>query len=198
MICKESISGIILAGGKSRRMGYDKSHLKYSEKTFFETTYNLLKNNTKEVYASISVQKRLPINVKTIYDPVNIQGPLAGIYAALKEVKTSYIFVLPVDMPFVSENLVKYIISNANEDDNIAIAKFEDRIQPLIGIYSAAILPLIEQLASKGVYKVSELVYSDAAGTHFIDCTRGFSAKEFANINTQNDLEKWSITTQKK
>lgn len=140
------ITGIILAGGKSRRMGVNKSLLKIGSRTIIERTVELMNglfpsvlliSNTSEEYKFLGLKI-----YKDIYKNI---GPLGGIHSGLKHSGTEKNFIISCDMPFVNKSVIEFII-NYKTDKPVTIAKADGFIQQLCGVYSKNILPNIETI----------------------------------------------------
>ena len=137
------ITGIILAGGKSSRMGVNKSFLKLGNETIIERTSNLMKTLFKDVIiVTNSPEEYAFLQIPLYTDVYRGKGPLGGIHSGLIYSKTETNFIISCDMPLVTKNLIKFII-NFNTDKLITITKADGFIQQLCGIYSKKVLPEI-------------------------------------------------------
>ena len=144
-------TGIILAGGKSRRMGKDKLFLKIGDETFIEKQYRVLKGIFQTVNISVH-KKRENIPYPQIEDIVDA-GSLGGIYSSLLFLKKP-IFVVAADMPFISEQAVKKFISLYSEDYDVIITENKRMLEPLFAIYSPSCIKYIEELISKEDFRI--------------------------------------------
>ncbi len=144
MIRSEEVTGLILAGGGSRRMGNDKALLLWDDRPFivhiadallavFDQT--LLSANDPERYAFLG----LPV-VPDFYPGA---GPLAGLHAACLTAATPYLFVTPCDAPQLSPDFIRALLMEA-EPDAISVYNDQQHLQPLIGIYPCSIAAVIE------------------------------------------------------
>ena len=107
LINKQDITTLILAGGKSSRMGgNDKGLIKINDEYIMSELIELSEKFTNSVILNINRNKDIyeKFKIKLISDlHVNFQGPLAGIYSGMAEAKTRYILVLPCDCPMISD-----------------------------------------------------------------------------------------------
>lgn len=143
---KESIAlkigCVILAGGKSSRMGEDKALLKYEGKFFVEKIAEELyffeekivargKNPELEDFVKKDFWKVIP-------DEYENHGPLGGLHAALKKCDSDALFVVTCDMPLISRKLIKkicYIFEQEDKNDASVVVTSDGKIHPLCGIY---------------------------------------------------------------
>lgn len=129
-------SAVILAGGKSSRMGVDKADLYILGKTFLEIQIDKLKRiGIDEII--VSGYKGRKCDVTIIKDELKDKGPLGGLYTCMKYMKNSKCLVIPVDVPFIPVNELKnLLIRNAVSDRAVTLLRHNDQIEPLIGVYS--------------------------------------------------------------
>lgn len=144
------ITGIILAGGESRRMGSDKSLLPIHGARFIDHVYArlaalfddvIIVTNSPELYREIPCRK-----VPDIY---SAQGALTGIHSGLKHASNERAFVVGCDMPFVSPELVRHICSRAGQGDLILPVSSKGH-EPLHALYGKTCLPAMELVLNAG------------------------------------------------
>ncbi len=182
----KDISTIILAGGKSKRLGQDKKSLKITGNNLF------LWQHIAQIAAPLSSEILIianPLEINTheynvIPDIIPGLGPLGGIYTGLKLIKNSCAFVLPVDMPLLTTGILKRLEQKLS-DNKIIIARHNGLIEPLVAIYPKKILPLVEQMIERKEYKLRLLF--DRFPCEFVDFDDN---TPFLNINTPEDLKK--------
>ena len=98
------MTAIILAGGKSQRMGSNKAFLKYGGKTFIEHQVNSLSKIFGEIIISANdASAYASLNLPIVADVMPEKSPLSGICAGLMRAKSSYAFIIACDMPFINE-----------------------------------------------------------------------------------------------
>lgn len=140
------ITGVILAGGKSSRMGTNKSFLKLGTQTIIEHIVNLMKSIFSEVIIITNTTDEYEfLNLPMFEDIYKWKGPLAGIHSALTHSRTEKIFVLSCDVPLMSKEMIKYIV-DYKSDKPIIFCEAAGYHQPLVGIYSKEILKEIESV----------------------------------------------------
>jgi molybdenum cofactor guanylyltransferase len=141
-----NITGIILAGGKSTRMGKNKSLLFLNGKTVIERVVNLMKSVFTQVIIISNTPKDYSfINIPIFKDIYEYKGPLAGIHSGLYNSKTEANFIISCDIPLMNEKMIKYIV-DYKTNEPITVCKADGFTQQLVGKYSRAILPVAEEL----------------------------------------------------
>ena len=178
------LSGIIIAGGKSSRMGADKTRMQFNDKTFLEHAVDLLKDFTDEII--ISINRETDLGIHTVKDEIPDIGPLGGLYTALKNIQNNAAIVIPVDTPLLSKDVLKYLIENYSEHYQACIFEVNGKTEALVGIYHQNILPEIEEQIRKKDYKLQNLLQKSVARKINAD----IFAADFVNINTKENLEK--------
>ena len=142
------ITGVILAGGKSSRMGVNKSFLKLGNQTIIERIAELMKSIFSEVLIITNTPDEYKfLNLPLYEDIYKWKGPLAGIHSALTHSQTEKIFVLSCDVPLMSKKMIEYIIEYKS-DKPIVFCEAAGYHQPLVGVYSKNILSEIENIIS--------------------------------------------------
>ena len=108
---KKRITCIILSGGKSSRMGVNKSFLPFGDKTIIEHTIQLMKSIFDGVILiTNSFEEYQHLNVPLFEDVHKQKGPLAGIHSGLSNSKTDKNFIISCDLPLMTKEVVEYII----------------------------------------------------------------------------------------
>ena len=190
----ENISAFILSGGKSSRIGTNKSFLLLDGKPLIQRLTELLDTIFHEVVISSNEPELYDfLGKKIVKDIYPGKGPLSGIHSALNFTSSSRNFIISCDMPFITSELVEYLIGYKSSA-SVKIPKADGRIQPLCGIYSAKILSEVELLLiesedkSKGlkgsVYELISRIQPeiiDVTGTNF------YHPDLFFNVNTPED-----------
>jgi molybdopterin-guanine dinucleotide biosynthesis protein A len=130
------VTGIILSGGKSSRMGVNKSLLKVGEITIIERMHDLMQRLFKEVILITNDPANYKfLNIPIYEDLFKQKGPLAGIHSGLTHSSTEVNFIISCDLPFITAQIVKYLIDFKTEK-LITVAKAGGYIQQLAGKYS--------------------------------------------------------------
>lgn len=187
-----TISAVILAGGKSRRMqGQDKGLQLLNGKPLFLHCYNQLKPQVKQI--SINANRHLEEYKKSgleVFSDIldDYQGPLSGILTALKKSQTEMVLFVPCDCPKIPLNLKEKLLREIKTDSNLLISYAHDgeRDHPTFCLISTKIIPDLEIYLQKGKRKMLDFIHSQP---HIV---ADFSDEKltFQNINTLAELQK--------
>lgn len=191
-IHKQQISAVILAGGRSSRMlGEDKGLIKLGNKTLVEHIITTIEHQVGCIFINANRNQddyQQFSNYPVISDASgDFQGPLAGIVAALKIIKTPYLLILPCDAPLVgAELLAKLANALMQSKAQITVAHDGKRLQPTFALIQASLLNNLLKYLNNGDKKIS-LWHRQNAAIH-VD----FSKYQhfFTNINTPEDYAK--------
>lgn len=151
---KTKMAAIILAGGKSIRMGENKAFIEVDGVPIISRIYSLFKELFEEVII-VTNQKDLFKNLDSrIYtDLVPDKGALGGLYTGIFFSNFQYSFCVACDMPFIKKALVQYLIKNTKDED-VIVPRTSDGLQPLHAIYSKNCLEPIRKIIEQGKYKI--------------------------------------------
>ncbi len=145
------VQGVVLAGGKSSRMGKDKTELNYHGKSQLEHTVRLLENNLLTTYVSVATDQQLE-NFEIIQDKFVNLGSFGAICSAFQHDPNKAWLVLATDLPFVDNNLIKLLLQHRNPQ-KIATAikgKSKQFVEPLITIYEPKAYPVLLSYLAQG------------------------------------------------
>ena len=187
------VTGVLLAGGNSRRMGEDKRYLVVGEQTLLERGLAVLRSIFQEVLVVIA-QDSLPLKVaaRVVRDLVPDCGSLGGLYTGLTQATTPYIFVAACDMPFLDPAVITQFTSRRASAD-IVMAKLAARLHPMHALYSKGCLPVLEQMIRARQLKVQEMLSHASLHVRYVTdadlLTIDPSGRSFQNVNTPADLE---------
>ncbi len=139
------ISAVIMAGGKSLRMGEDKACLKIGSLSAVEFQLQRLRPLFKEIILSTNTPGRFKaLDIPAVPDLIHDKGPLGGIYTALTKIENPYLFAIACDMPFVNRELIEYM-RERSEGYDVIVPETERGLEPLHAIYSRACIPAIKK-----------------------------------------------------
>jgi len=189
-------SCIVLAGGKSLRLGYDKVLETVGNKSLLQrviSRVSLLSSDIIIVAAreETALQSIDYPKLKIVTDIYPGKGPLGGIYTGLTTSTLFYNLVVASDMPFLNQALLRYMIQLATNFD-IVVPRVGNLVEPLHAVYTKSCLAPIENMIKQdelSVYKLLRLVrvrYVEAKEIERFDPKH----LSFFNINTEADLEK--------
>lgn len=186
-------TAIILAGGKSSRMGFDKQFLRIDERRLMDSLIFKLKREFNEIIIVTNKPEHyLGLSHKITRDIILDKGPLGGIHAGLKLSSSKYAFVVACDMPNINMDYVRYMKKRIGDETiDVCVTKFGDWIEPFSSFYSINLMDKIESHLESGKRSINSLL--DNLNTLYIEeCeARKFSPNwdMFLNLNTKEDLE---------
>ncbi|HEX5434610.1 MAG TPA: molybdenum cofactor guanylyltransferase [Candidatus Angelobacter sp.] len=141
----ENVTGFVLAGGKSTRMGHDKAVLTLQGRTLLEHTLATLRHVCREAVILGSRQLYGDYDAVVVEDIFPGCGPLSGIHAALSHTDTEFNLIIAVDTPFLSAEFLSFMAQRAvSSGAVVSTPEIGGYRQPLCSVYSRAFLPLAE------------------------------------------------------
>ncbi len=189
-----SISGIVLAGGQSRRLGRDKSLLEVEGQSLLVRTVQALSvlsddllvvTNDPARYQSMGLPARL------VADEEPGRGSLMGILSGLRTARYPYALVVACDMPFLSLPLLHYMVTLV-EGQDVVIPRLGEMLEPLHAIYGRSCLPFMAQLLDRGCRKV--IAFFDQVRVRYVEEDEIQQLDplhlSFVNVNTPADWER--------
>jgi molybdopterin-guanine dinucleotide biosynthesis protein A len=187
------VTGILLAGGKSRRMGEDKRHLLVGEQTLLERGLGVLRSIFQEVLVVIAHDgPLLGVDARVVRDLVPDCGSLGGLYTGLMQATTPCVFVVACDMPFLDQRVIAQFTSRKTTAD-IVMAKLAARLHPMHALYGKRCLPIVEQMIRARQLKIQEMVSQSSLRVQYVTeenlITIDPSGRSFYNVNTLAELE---------
>jgi len=188
---KLNITGILLAGGKSRRMGSEKGKLRIGSSLLYQFPLGVLEDLCDEILVSSCDGSALQVEHQLVCDEVKGIGPLGGIYSCLKQSSHELNLVLSYDMPLVNESLFRLLINELGDCDIALPGISEKRPEPLCGIYRKRTASIMEEMISKKDFAVNHLLTRCNSKvvpiSEKMECWR---PDLFLNINSKEDLKR--------
>jgi molybdopterin-guanine dinucleotide biosynthesis protein A len=181
------ITGIILSGGQSTRMGTDKALIRFNKKTLLENAIEICKPMCTNILISSNNQEHKISGIKIIPDEFLNCGPLSGIYSCLKKSETPWNFVISVDAAFVEPAFIEYLMNET--DDSDAIVPIHDKgKEPLISMYHKNGLVEMQKHLKSGDLKMQNLI--NAINAKFVDSQYWIDKfpNIFRNLNKPEDI----------
>lgn len=180
----KDISALILAGGKSRRMGRDKGLLKYQGKSLCGHIIEAVLPCCSELFIVSNHPEYTSFGFPLLSDNYSNKGPLAGIEAGLEASTKSFQLVLSCDMPLLSSSLIKKLCVQASDTKTICHFNDQDRIQPLPGLYPTNLVSILQKSIHENQLSLSVFLKNQACQA--IDLTAQ-EKKQLLNINNLSD-----------
>jgi len=187
-ILRHDATAVILAGGKSGRMGTDKSLLPIKDRSMVETIYLQLCDKFDQVLISANEPGKFRfLESRVVPDKVAGQGPLMAIASALEASKSELNFVIACDIPFIDIGFVKIMLAEAHESgaDIVVPVSGGDKFEPLFAVYSRSCLKAINEVLLEGGRRISDIF--NKCDVRFIE----LKADRFANLNTRAEYEQF-------
>jgi len=192
---ENNIIAAILAGGKSRRFGVDKSTTKLGDKTLIEHTISKIEKKFSEILI-ISNNQEIKVDKKNVFvlkDCIQGQlGPLVGVLSAMKWVETNnkkydWVATFPCDTPFFDISMIDEVkrISKKN-NKKLYFLKSGEKRHNIFGLWSIQLKDILEKDINNNFRKVEE--WADKIGLETININHQ-KFDSFLNINTKEDLE---------
>ncbi|MBE6014119.1 MAG: molybdenum cofactor guanylyltransferase [Lachnospiraceae bacterium] len=177
--------GIVLAGGKSSRMGRDKSTLTHNGKTFLEIQVDKLKTlDLNKIIVSgkdFSVPGTLPVP-----DIIEDKGPLGGMYSCFEKCHGCPALVISVDVPLISPDTLGSLLEAYEKSDcDAVLLSYKDRPEPLIAVYNTHTSHILKDLIDAGDLAVSSFLSRLRCKAVFF---KG-NPQELLNCNSPADLD---------
>lgn len=192
------ITGIILAGGKSSRMGRDKGWIELNNKPLINYAIEALKPYCDQILISSNSKEYKSLGYHVYEDKIKNCGPLGGIYSSLLHSSTQRNMVLSCDMPLVSTELIKYVLDKCIEGKLSLPIHGANFMEPLCAVYPLEAIQHLEKFIKEGKLKLIDLVNSIPTEQIMIDPSNYFYHPDlFLNINRPGDLERASRLLQK-
>jgi molybdopterin-guanine dinucleotide biosynthesis protein A len=186
-----SVSGFILAGGESRRMGRPKAQLRLGGATLLERQVRLLASVCGQVVV-VGANVDAPSGVPLIPDIFPGRGPLGGIHAALAASRTEFNLIVACDLPFLSRRLLLGLVHLATAT-GADVTVPEDRARrtvPVCAVYRKAIQGIVRIRLANGLNKADG--YFRSVRVHRVAWSQirraGFPSHIFDNINRPEDF----------
>ncbi len=183
------MTGIVLAGGKSSRMGANKAFIEFGGKRLIKTTVDCLKALFPEV---LIIANDPPLyaylGVKVVSDLIPDSGSLGGIYTGLSAASYPACFFVACDMPFLNAELIKLLVREAEGWDAV-VPRVRGELQPLHAVYAKSCLPLMKESINASVLKITR--FFPKAKVKIIEepALRALDPYLFGFINVNTPLE---------
>ncbi|MEW5745688.1 MAG: molybdenum cofactor guanylyltransferase [Nitrospirota bacterium] len=192
---EEVATAVILAGGANKRFPTLKGFIKIGETTILERNLALLRTLFPEVMVSANTPELyFRLGAPLVGDVLPSRGPMAGIHAALLNAKGDAVFAVACDMPFIAPALITALVerhrkATQQEPVDATVPRCKGALQPLFGIYSKEVLPVLEEHIVSD--RCSLKPFLDEVRTCIIDEAAiqalDSEGRSFVNINTVED-----------
>jgi molybdopterin-guanine dinucleotide biosynthesis protein A len=189
------VTSIVLAGGKSLRLGRNKYLEVIGGKSLIQWAIDRLATISTEIIIATAHGEEIPcsssVRLRTVADIHPGKGPLAGIYSGLIASSNSRAIVVSCDTPFLSVGLLEHMAHTCPEFD-VIVPRMQEKVEPLCAVYSKNCVDPIGELLEQNELKIIEL-YSIVTVRYIEEAEIDLFDPEhlsFFNINSQIDLDK--------
>lgn len=182
-------TGVVLAGGKSTRMGRDKALVEVDGKPMLQHAIDVLRPQVKELIVIGDPRKYRRFDVDIIPDDLEDLGPLGGIVTAMGQARYEHLLVMACDVPGVNAKLLEKLKYHFPMDGEALVPRHGDFVEPLVAGYHRQCIAPFTELLQKGVLRMSEALA--AVNTTYLDIVPGqdgWPSDLFRNVNGPDDL----------
>lgn len=190
MNLESAITGVVLAGGKARRMGgADKGLLELDGKPLWKHVADTLASQLETIVINANRHQDIyqQSGLRVIPDSLaDFPGPLAGMLSVLQQEKGDWFLFCPCDTPYIPRNLVARLKAQRNNAPVVWVHDGE-RDHPTIALVNRSVAPFLQEYLRSGERRV--MVFMRQAGGHAVDFSDFKQA--FVNVNTPEELARW-------
>ncbi len=190
----QDISGVVLAGGKSKRMGMDKRHLSVHGKPLLDRVTSVLLELFPEVLLVLAEEdiSRQDNRIRIVTDLVPDCAAVGGLYTGLYHSRYPRVFVVACDMPFINPAVIGLFLQKIDATD-IVVAQLVTGLQPLHGLYSKQCLPILKEMIDARDLRLQNIADKPGLTVHRVPETEikclDPQLFSFLNLNSPADLE---------
>lgn len=187
---KKEIDALILAGGKSSRMGGNhKGNLLFGEETFIQHIVREMAHVSDQIWISYGNEVHAEYeNCKIVQDIYKDCGPMGGIHAGLNKAENEKVIIVACDMPFMRAEFFERLLCEMEDVTDVIIPVVEGRIHPLAAVYKKRILPVVEAQIQSGNYRLRHIL--DQVNTKYVDVSDNAEMVEMLrNINNIDEYQ---------
>src|SRR5947209_518833 len=155
------LAGIVLCGGRSRRMGRSKADLEFGGQTLLQRTVETIQQVADPVVVAAGPSQdlpQLPASVTIVRDPTSDEGPLAAFVSALAAIppECEWVFVAACDLPFLSAEVIRLIFALRSAE--VTIPDIRGSLHPLTALYRRSVTAVAEKLLIAGRRRMLDLI----------------------------------------
>ncbi len=182
------VTGYILAGGQSKRMGIDKKWIRIGHHSLIEVTFNLLNNTLCQppFIVSNDSEKNFPSTWEVIPDKVAGKGPLGGLVALLEHCRSEWALVLAVDLPHLTSQEINLLLTSTRNSYEVITLSDSGYPEPLVALYNTSTLKFWTQR----LYTDNLSLHRGIKKLKWKSVSIPIDSQALTNLNTQEDLAK--------
>ncbi len=186
---KKNITGVILAGGNSSRMGTDKGILDLNGKKIVQYVIESLKPLVDDIIIIANNENYNAFGFPVYKDEIKDCGPLGGIYTSLLKISNPKAIILSCDIPFVSSAFLSEVIAQS-EGYDVAVPVHGGKFEPLCSVYSKNCIDAFKTALDKKIFKLTDAIALVNAKQIILPSNNEIE-NNFINLNTRQDLNKF-------
>ena len=181
------VTGVLLAGGKSRRMGYDKACIEVAGQPLIAKSLDLLCHYFERVLISGDRPDLAQSEIPAIAD-IYPGSALGGLYTGLQAAKTDWIFVAPCDMPYPDSRILELLVKQRSGFDAV-VPRIPEGYEPVFALYHKNCLQHMEEMLQQDQYRIYD--FYQRINIHYLDWQQMPNGWErsLLNINTPEQLD---------
>jgi molybdopterin-guanine dinucleotide biosynthesis protein A len=180
-------SGLLLAGGQSRRMGTDKALLEWRGQPLALHAAAAMRPWVGEMLLAGPAERYASLGFRCCLDAFADGGPMAGVHAGLKQAAGALVLVSTCDAPLVSEALWAFLLERLEPGDEVLCARAAGQLHPLVGLYRRHCWEALEEGLRQGERRATALLERlDARAAEVPDAL----VWQLANLNTPADFDR--------
>lgn len=156
----EPLHGVVLAGGRSRRLGVNKALLRFGGVPLLRIVVDRVAEVCDEVVVAVDRPQRyqgMALAARLVADLAPGLGPLSGLQSGLRASGTDNVLVLSCDLPFLNEKLLRYMAEQPRSYQAL-VPWADDRWHPLHSIYNRSCLPEVDRMVNQGGGSMRDLL----------------------------------------
>jgi molybdopterin-guanine dinucleotide biosynthesis protein A len=181
-------SAVLLAGGKSSRMGYDKALLEVEGEPLWRRQLETLRRLAPEQLMLSGPRREEWSECELVADEAEDAGPLAGVAAALARCATPFLVVLAVDLPRMTADFLRSLLALCRDGQG-AVPRGPEAFEPLAAVYPASCAALAVAALRSGDFSMQSFVRAGVSAHLLVERTiSAIEAPLFTNLNTPADL----------
>jgi molybdopterin-guanine dinucleotide biosynthesis protein A len=187
----DGAAAVILAGGKSSRMGEPKALVVFDGLPLIAHLVSLLRSCFAKIIIVAAPQQKLPeLSALLVRDELPFKGPVAGIYYGLRAAAAEFAFVTSCDAPFLNLALIRFLTTRIADCD-VVVPYWQNRFQPLHAVYRVSVAPLLAQQLERDELRPVALFDRVRTSQIHEDEIRRFDPDglSFVNMNTPQDYQ---------
>ena len=183
----KDVTGIILAGGKSSRMGTDKGFIKYRSKYFITHIIEAMEPIVRDIIIVSDCADYDIFNKQRVEDEIKNAGPLAGVYTGLKHTRTAYNLIVSCDVPLIKTAVLTKLLEQRTEEAQVIQLQGENKTMPLLALYKKECEQKCLELLERGERRMKVAIAEFKTKT--IEIEKEEWLRSMMNVNTPEDLK---------